>query len=288
MNRHIIRLVAVILMLGSFVACTDSGGVSRTVSVFAGSASQPPLEEAAKSFEEETGIKVTFNFGGSGTVLSQMLMSESGDIYIPGSPDYIIKAQAQGAVSAGDSGTILAYLVPAILTQEGNPKNIGTLSDLLRPDISVGIGNPESVCVGLYAVEVLDHSGLLEQIKQAGTIKTYADSCERTATLIALKAVDAIIGWSVFASWNPDSTDVVYLAPGQVPRVAYIPAALSTYAQDRDSAQEFIDFLTSEQGRAIFVKYGYQVTEQDALAFAPDASVGGEYELPPGFTTLVK
>ena len=261
---------------------------NKSINVFAGSASQPPLLEAAQIFEQRTNIKVNFTFGGSGTVLSQMILSKSGDLYIPGSPDYLVKAQAQGVVAANDNGTILAYLVPAILVQKGNPKNIQSLSDLLRPDVTVGIANPASVCVGLYAIEVLDKSGLLDKLAQAGTVKTYATSCENTATLIALKSVDAVIGWSVFASWNPDTTDVVYLKASEIPRLAYIPGAISTFAQDRASAQKFIDFLASKDGQAIFLKYGYQVSESEAKKFAPDATVGGVYNLPAGFTTLVK
>ena len=280
--------LAALLILIAFVDCGSGNGQAKSINVFAGSASQPPLEEAAKTFEQKTGIKVNFSFGGSGTVLSQMILSQSGDLYVPGSPDYLIKAQARGVIAANDNGKILSYLVPAILVQKGNPKNIKSLSDLLRPDVSVGIANPASVCVGLYAVEVLDKNGLLDALKQAGTVKTYADSCEKTATLIVLKAVDAVIGWSVFAAWNPDSTDVVYLKASEIPRLAYIPGAMSTFAQDKASAQKFLDFLASQDGQAIFRKYGYQVTESEAREFAPNAKVGGEYQLPAGFTTLVK
>jgi molybdate transport system substrate-binding protein len=278
----IVALVVVTFTIG----CGSSQ--EKVINVFAGSASQPPLQDAAKTFTKETGIRVNFSFGGSGTVLSQMILSKSGDLYIPGSPDFMIKAQVQGVVVASDNGKILSYLVPAILVQKGNPKNIKSLSDLLRPDVSVGIANPTSVCVGLYAVEVLDKNGMLDAIKQAGTVKTYTDSCEKTATLIVLKAVDAVIGWSVFAAWNPDSTDVVYLQDNEISRLAYIPGAVSTFAQDKVSAQQFLDFLTSDEGQAIFSKYGYQVTADEAKKFAPNASIGGEYKLPVGFTTLVR
>lgn len=34
-------------------------------------------------------------------------------------------------------------------------------------------------------------------------------------------------------------------------------AAVSAYGKDGKSAREFIDFLTSDQGQAIFQEYGY-------------------------------
>ncbi len=287
-QRILILVFAGLSILMSSMGCRNVSSEAKSISVFAGSAIQPALEEAARAFQQKTNITVNLNFGGSGTVLSQMILSRTGDLYIPASPDYLAKAQAQGVVAAGDNGKILVYLVPAILIQKGNPKNIKSLSDLLRPDVSVGIANPSSVVVGLFAVEILDKNDLLDGIKQVGTVKTYPDSAEKTATLVALKALDAAIDWSVFASWNPDSIEVVYLDANQLPRLTYMPGAVSTFTRDKDSAQKFLDFLTSKDGQAIFAGYGYQTTEDEARKFAPDANIGGEYNLPAGFTTLVK
>jgi molybdate transport system substrate-binding protein len=216
-----------------------------------------------------------------------MKIAREGDLFIPGSPDYMVKAENDGVVYP-DSVEKIAYLVPAILVQKGNPKNIQSLSDLTRPGIEVGIGAPETVCVGLYAVEILEFNGLIDDIKETGTIVTYAESCSKTASLIALKSVDAIIGWRVFSYWNPDTTDVVFLEPGQIPRLAYVPGAISTFTSDRESAQKFLDFLTSAEGQQIFSRWGYLTTEGEARQFAPDAQIGGEYQLPADYEPLVR
>ncbi len=60
-------------------------------------------------------------FGGSGKVLSQMKLAKQGDLYFPGSSDYMEKAKKDGDVIA-DTEAIIAYLVPAINVQAGNPK----------------------------------------------------------------------------------------------------------------------------------------------------------------------
>ena len=261
-----------------------NGGDSKTITAFCGSASKPAMEEAARAFEQETGIKVYLNFSGSGTMLSQMKISQSGDLYIPGSPDYMVMAEKDGVVDP-DSVKIITFLVPAILVQEGNPQNIQKLSDLARPGIEVGIGNPEAVCVGLYAYEILEYNNLLSEVES--NIVTHAESCSRTATLIALKSVDAILGWRVFASWR-DTIDVVYLEPPQIPRLAYVPGAISTFTKDRESARKFLDFLASPKGQEIFQKFGYITTESEAREFAPDAQIGGEYQLPDTYKPLIR
>jgi len=94
-----------------------------------------------------------------------------------------------------------------------------------------------------------------------------------------MKKVDAVIGWRVFSRWNPDKIDTVLLKPDEVPRLAYIPAAISTYSQNKEKAQRFIDFLTSPEGQKIFAKWGYIATEEEARKLAPNAEIGGEYRL---------
>jgi len=282
-KRLLILFLVGLLILIPLGGCANGG--QKTITAFCGSASKPATEEAAKVFEERTGIKVYLNFSGSGTVLSQMKLSRSGDLYIPGSPDYMVKAEQDGVVEP-ESVEIISYLIPAILVPHGNPKNIQTLSDLAQPGIKVGIGNPEAVCVGLYAYEILEHNNLLEEVGR--NIITHAESCSKTASLVALKAVDAILGWRVFSKWHPETIDVVYLKPEQIPRLAYISGAISTFTQDRDSAQRFLDFLVSPEGQEIFSNWGYMATESEARKFAPNAEIGGEYKLAKTYEPLGK
>ncbi|MFH1939109.1 MAG: substrate-binding domain-containing protein, partial [bacterium] len=212
-------------------------------------------------------------------------MSKRGDIYIPGSPDYMVKAVNDGVVDVHQNVEIIAYLVPAILVQKGNPKNIRGLCDLSKEGLRVAIGDPESVCVGLYAYEILEKEGILNDVKR--NIVTLGGSCSRTAALIPMKAVDAIMGWRVFAKWNPETTDVIFLKPDQMPRLAYIPAAISTFSEHPKEAKQFIEFLKCPKGQQIFTKWGYLSTEKAARKFAPGASIGGEYKLPADYVSPV-
>jgi molybdate transport system substrate-binding protein len=257
----------------------------KTISVFAGSASKPPLDEAARAFEKKTGLKVFLTYGGSGTVLSQMELAKTGDVYIPGSPDYLIKAEKKQITDPATT-QIIAYLIPAICVQPGNPQKVQSLADLAKPGLKVGIGNPDSVCVGLYAIEILDKNNLLYSVFP--NIVTQATSCDATATLISLRSVDAVIGWSVFQDWDSKHIERVYLKPEQLPRLAYIPAAVSTFSKDKALSVQFIAYLVSPEGQDIFKKWGYNVTEADARQFAPKAQIGGEYQLPEAYKALVK
>jgi len=285
MKRFILVLILIIALMLAWGIGSYAEEKKVEILAFCGSASKPAMEECAKLFEEESGIKVVLYFSGSGKMLSQMKMSKRGDIYIPGSPDYMVKAVNDGIVDVHQNVEIIAYLVPAILVQKGNPKNIQGLCDLSKEGPRVAIGDPESVCVGLYAYEILEKEGILNDVKR--NIVTLGGSCSRTAVLIPMKAVDAIMGWRVFAKWNPETTDVIFLKPNQVSRLAYIPAVISTFSEHPKEAKQFIEFLKCLEGQQIFTKWGYLSTEKEARKFAPGASIGGEYKLPADYVSPV-
>jgi len=246
--------------------------------IFVGSASNPATEKAARRFEDETGTRVNLHFGGSGKMLSEMKLSERGDLYFPGSSDFMELAKGQNLVIE-ETEKIVVYLIPAINVPTGNPKGIRSLQDLTRPGLKIGIARPDTVCVGLYAAEILVRNGLTQKVRK--NIKTHAPSCAKTAQLISMNLVDAILGWRVFTYWNPDRIETILLRPDQIPRIGYIPIAISTFCEDRERAQSFIDFLLSDQGRAIYRQWSYLVTEEEARSFVlGECPVGGTWDLP--------
>ncbi len=271
-TKLLLASMAIIAILATGVAIVWNQYASESMKIFAfcGAASTPVLEESAQAYEEKTGTKVELTFGGSGTVLSSMEISKMGDLFIPGSPDYMSKAINDGVVYP-ETVRMIAYLIPAIIVSKGNPKNIRGIEDLAKPGLRVGIGDPESVCVGLYAKELLEHNDLWDEVEE--NIVTYAASCSKAAALASLGQVDAIVGWDVFYSWTPEKVDIVYIDPDKIPRIAYVPGAVSIYTQDRSEAQGFLDFLLSLEGREIWAKYGYIASEEEAREFAPVAEI---------------
>jgi molybdate transport system substrate-binding protein len=276
--RHPLRTA---LLLGLALLANPSLFAAEKLLAYVGAASKPPTEEAAKLYEQKTGVKVELVFGGSGYVLSQMKLAKQGDLYFPGSSDYMEKAKRDGDVFA-DTEKVIVYLVSAINVQKGNPHNIRTLRDLTRPGLKVAIANPEGVCVGAYAVEIIEKQFSPEE-KAAfrRNLVNYTESCEKTATAISLKMADAVIGWSVFEHWDAARIETVPLPKEQIPRIGYIPIAISKFTKDRAAAQAVIDFLTGPEGQAVYAKHHYFATAEDAAKWIGEKKpVGGEYEVP--------
>lgn len=279
------RLIA---MVGVLLLPACSGGdqeFSDSITVFCGSASKPVMEELAPLFELAENIEVNLIFGGSGTLLSQIQLSRQGEIYLPGSPDYILIGE-QKKLLIENSDRIVSYLVPAIITPAGNPAGISSLEDLTREGLRLGLGNPETVCLGLYWIELLENAGITDQVLE-NTV-TFAASCSRTANLAAMGQVDAILGWRVFHHWNKERMSAVQLAPDQIPRISTIPIAIPVFTKSEALSKSFIDFVLSEVGRETYRKFGYLTEEEEARKLAPNAGIGGVYELPADYGDRVR
>lgn len=250
----------------------------KQLELFVGSAAQPPVEAAARIFERETGAQLGLHFGGSGAMLSQLILARRGDLYLPGSSDYMQLALREDVLRP-ETQTPLAYLIPAILVAPGNPRDIQGLADLAREGLRLGIARPDTVCVGLYAVEVLERAQLSEAVQP--NVVTHAESCAKTAQLVALGQVDAVLGWRVFATWQPGAIEALALEASEVPRIGVIPAAVTRVAREPELAAEFLAFLASERGRAIFREHGYLTSVEEARAYAlPTTPIGGVWDLP--------
>jgi molybdate transport system substrate-binding protein len=272
--RHFLFTLGLALLSGAAQA-------ADRLLIFAGAATVPPTTEAAKGFERKTGVKVDVVFGGSGYVLSQMKLSKQGDLYFPGSSDYMQLAKREGYVLP-ETEKVIVYVVPAINVQKGNPHNIKGLKDLLKPGLRVAIANPEGVCVGAYAVEIFEKELTPQEREQLkANIKNYTGSCEQTATAISLKLADAVVGWRMFQYWDPERIETIPLPAALIPRIGYIPIAVSKYSKQPNLAQQFIDFITGKEGQTIYAKFSYFADPQSAFKWIGAIKpVGGEYVVP--------
>ncbi|MCS7265252.1 MAG: molybdate ABC transporter substrate-binding protein [Armatimonadetes bacterium] len=236
---------------------------TKEIHVFAGAANTPPLTEAAKLYEKRYGVKVRLTFGGSGVVLSQMKLARKGDVYVPGSDDYMELAVKEGLVDP-NSIQIICWLVPVINVPKDNPKSIKSLNDLIKPGTRVAIAVPGSVCLGDVAKEILEKAGLWDKIQP--NIVTQAKDCADLASQIKLGTVDAIIGWDVFAHWYPDTPMENIPIPSEVLRVRNIPAGVTVFASDKKEAQRFVNFLASGAGKHCYAKCGYAIKPPTSVA----------------------
>jgi molybdate transport system substrate-binding protein len=234
------------------------------LSIFAAAGAKPAIDEICSQFQDTYGIKVEVTYGGGGEVLSQITLSESGDLYIAPEQSFMDKALEKQAINP-DTVTTVAYMVPVIAVPEGNPADIQSLADLARPGIQIAVTRAETTLLGKYAPEIFAKAGLAEEI--SNNIVTEAARPDNLLTMLIMEQVDAGILWHFYAAENADKIENIHFLPEQLTGIGEMQIAVTTYCCNTDAAREFIDFITSAEGKAVFEQLGYLVNTEDVKEY---------------------
>ena len=235
---------------------------------FAAAGAKPAIDEVCDRFEDRYGTAVEVSYGGGGEVLSRMISLERGDVYIAPEQGFMESAVEHGAVDPATITTV-AYMIPVLGVQEGNPKHIAGLSDLARPGAKVAVTRQETTLLGEYAPEIFEKAGLGEEIGE--NIVTEAARPDLLVTWLSEGKVDAVITWHFYETLAPDDFEVVWLTPDELTGIGEMQVAVSSYSRQRDAAERFVDFIVSDEGAGVFEKHGYIVGVEEARRYWPAA-----------------
>jgi len=269
----VIKKTLIFLLLIFYTA----DGSAKELLIYVGVTSKPPMQKIISLYHKKTGTKISAIYGGSGTLLSQIILTKKGDIYMPGSPDFMRMAEKKGVV-AKQSVKKIAYLIPSLIVPKDNPKAIGSYDDLTKPGIKIVIANPQSVSIGVYAAEIIDKS--LKRLKVKKNIINYTGSASKAATAIMLHQADAAFDWKVYSYWNPKLIEAININK-YIVRISYISAGILNFTKDKYEAQRFLNFLSSSASKKIFEGEHIITSIKDVYKIiGRKVPVGGFYKLP--------
>lgn len=229
--------------------------------VYCGAGMRKPMDELGSLFFEEYGISVNYNYAGSNTLLSQMELTQKGDVYMPGATYYFDIAKEKGIT---DYEQRVAYHVPVIAVPEGNPAGITSLADLTKPGVTVILGDSKAAAIGKLGNKILEENGIYDTVAN-NTIARGA-TVNELVVYTSMKQADASIIWEDLVV-NSEKMEIVEI-PREQNIVKIIPIGTLTFSEKKDVARKFVDFVASREGKAIFEKHGFTAY--------PDEKYGGE------------
>jgi molybdate transport system substrate-binding protein len=249
-------IAGLMLMLGAMIlmSCSKETG---SIYVHAGAGIAPPLDVIGEMFAEEHGIRVEYNYGGSGHLLTNIAVSRKGDLYMPGELWYMEQAIERGLV---EDYTVVAHFVTVIVVQKGNPKGVQSVFDLTREDLRVGIADPEAAAIGVSQQRVLAKAGIYEEV--SANAQTHAICVPELANHVKLGHLDATIVWNATAALYPDDLDMIPI-PEDLRDVTDLPLGILTFSEKQDAAKVYQDFVSSEKGRQVFKNRGYSINRAE-------------------------
>ena len=236
--------------------------------VFAAASMTETLEEIKETYEaEHERVTLTFNFDSSGTLKTQIEEGADCDVFISAgqeqmdqldiTADAAVNTDGLDFVEDGSRIDLLENKVTLVVPEE-NETGIESFDDLKTKleigDIMLAMGNSD-VPVGQYTRKILQYYGLDEQaLADAGKI-TYGSNVKEVTTQVAEGSVDCGVIYCTDA-FSADLTVVDEATAEMCGQVIY-PAAVMKNSSDVDAAQEFLDYLTTDEAMKVFESVGF-------------------------------
>jgi molybdate transport system substrate-binding protein len=226
----------------------------RRLLFYAANGLRPPLSEAAEVFGRENGCAVDCDFAGSNTLLGKLRVSQRGDLYMPGDEWYVEEAAKAGFQLSRHT---VCYWAPVLLVKKGNPKEVRTLQDLLKPGVQVGLGDARACAIGRTSVALLEKNGLRDA-DLAKNVVYRSTTVNELANHVKAGQVDAAIVWDATAAQYPDVAEAVPI-PAERNLLVKVEVCVLKFTEAREQAERFCEFLKSAKGQAIFRRHHYRV-----------------------------
>jgi len=225
-----------------------------------------PVERVVTDYKSEYGVLVQIQYGGSNTLLSQIEVARTGDLYLAADDSYTRLAKEKGLVQ---ETLPLAVMRPVIAVKQGNPKNILGVDDLVRDDVTTALGNPDQAAIGRTTRDLLTASADWERVESHVT-KTgvFKPTVPEVANDVKLGSADAAIVWDTTLALYPDLEGI--RTPELDVGTANVTVAVMTDSPQATEALRFARYLSArDRGLIRFKENGFEAVEGDVWAEVP-------------------
>jgi molybdate transport system substrate-binding protein len=257
-RRPFLRALAAVFSMAMWAGCAmfaqQPPAVKQApVTVSAAISLKGALDQLGREYERDhPGAKITFNYGGSGTLQHQIEHGAPVDLFFSAAQKQMDALQTAGLILNDTRHDIVAN--DLVLIAPSNTDNIHTFQDLAKPMVkTVAIGELATVPAGMYAQQTLEHLGLWDAVQKKAV---YAKDVRQVVTFVATGNADAGLVYRTDAQTSPKIRTIFTAPPSTHDPIVY-PAAVLKNSKAPDAARAFLEFLETPHALQIFKTYGF-------------------------------
>jgi molybdate transport system substrate-binding protein len=255
-----IRLAGALVVVVVTAACSSSspaakpstpsaGNVTGAVTVSAASSLSAAFTELGTDFRTaHPEASVTFNFGSSATLATQIRQGAPADVFA--SADATNAATLAAAGLTAGAPRVFARNQLEIVTKPGNPKRVKGLADLAR--LGVVSLCAETVPCGKYAAQALATAGVTIPAAKV----TRGPDASATLAAVATGDADAAVAYVTDAERAAATVAAVPIPDAQNVLATY-PIVVLKAAAGSAAARAFVAYVLSGPGQATLRRFGF-------------------------------
>ncbi len=241
--------------VASLTASNSSPTIKLTVS--AAASVQDAMKDVQVAYQEVAPqVKITYNFGSSGSLAQQINQGAPVDVFLSASPLWMDDLESKSGILADSRQDLLQNAMTLVVPK--NATDVASFQDLSTDQTQkIAMGEPESVPAGRYAKEVLDTLNLFDVIQPK---LVFAKDVRQVLAYVETGNVDAGLVYATDAQMT-DRVQAIATAPTATHAPIIYPVAVVQESDELEAAQAFVEFLASEPATAIFQGYGFGMAE---------------------------
>jgi molybdate transport system substrate-binding protein len=261
------RTLSAVLAAASLAACGGGSGdatkdaakgAGGEIMVFAAASLREAMDELGAGFQQETGIRVVFNFAGSNDLAHQILATRGPDLFLSASKAWMDTVQSAGRVQPGSRRDLLANALVVVAHARDTSTVDGPCALLRLPFRNLAMGDPEAVPAGTYARTWLQSVACGDATVWEMVQSRVAPAPDVRAALGLVLADPRVIGivYRTDQMAFADRTRVLYEVKGGPP-IRFVLARL-TEGRAPEQAQAFYAYLAGPKGAEVFRRHGFE------------------------------
>lgn len=257
------KIVFCLVLVSIFLVSCENGQVNNyengaevetELTVSAAISLTDVLNELKEIYEEKTTTKLTFNFGGSGTLTQQIQQGAPVDIFISADVDWMDDLDQKELIVSATRADLTSNDI-VLIANETSSFDVQSMEDITSGDVNqIAIGNPESVPAGKYTEQLLRHLDLWNELKNQFVL---AKDVRQVLTYV--ESGNADIGF-VYKSdaFLSDHINILAEADEAWHDPITYPGAVLRESAHQVEAADFLDFLKTNEAQEVFQKYGFK------------------------------
>jgi len=215
-----------------------------------------PMKVIAQAFERETGHKAVLSFGATGQLYAQIRNGAPFSILLAADELTPAKLEKEGG---GVTGTTFTYAIGQLVLWSKNPGRVDEHGEILKKGsfTKLAIANPKLAPYGAAAIEVLNHLGIMSQVKPK-----IVEGANIAQTFQFVFSENAELGF-VARSQVYESGKLKQGSGWLVPTSLYAPikqdAILLNLGRNNPAALALMKYLQSDAAKRVIQNYGYKI-----------------------------
>lgn len=274
MNRTllVVALVAILVVgasLGYLAIQPKAGQAPEQLTACAAASLTSVMQNVSAAFSQKYDANVTFNFGGSSTLATQIVQGYPCDVFLSASLS-TMQTVANASLLA-NSSAVFAKNSLVVLVARSSSSKVSSIADLAKVGVRVELAD-KSVPAGAYSLTILSniqstwgnsssplyvgpqYSNFSKAV--LANVISYDTDVEQTVTKVVTGTADAGMAYKTDAI--SQASKITFIAiPDGVNVVAQYPAAVISTSKHLALAQGFVSFLLSSEGRQILNNFGF-------------------------------